>query len=142
MAAVIPFVTMPHNRLTFSHSLRLKRRKDIEALFREGGSISNYPVRLLYRRVASEPGIALKMAISVPKRTFKKAVDRNRIRRQIREIYRTHKTVVWDKLLTYGITYHIMLIYTGKERPVFAELSPKIIVILQRLSKVHERDPV
>jgi ribonuclease P protein component len=133
---------MPQNRLKFSHSQRLKLRKDIDALFREGGSISNYPIRLLYKKVNPDPVIPLKIAISVPKKTFKKAVDRNRIRRQIREIYRTHKTQLWDKLLSYGITYHIMLIYTGKDRPVFGELSPKIIVILQRLSKVHERDPV
>jgi len=133
---------MPQNRLTFSHSQRLKRRKEIDALFNEGKSISNYPIRVLYKQVKPEPGIPLKVAISVPKRTFKKAVDRNRIRRQIREIYRIHKTQLWDKLLSYGITYHIMLIYTGKERPGFAELSSKIIVILQRLSKVHERDPV
>src|SRR5689334_5548279 len=77
-------------RFGFPKAERLKSRKQIEALFAGGKSVSVFPVRAVYELLpAEEPG--LKVGVSASKRYFKKAVDRNRIKRLLRETYRLQK---------------------------------------------------
>ena len=73
---------------TLGKTERLKSRKLIKKLFEEGISIKNYPFRLVYIATETPP---IKSSFSVPKRNFKKAVDRNRIKRLIKEAYRLEK---------------------------------------------------
>ncbi len=80
----------------------------------------------------------VKIVISVPKRSFKKAVDRNRIKRQIRDVYRKEKQKVYDVLGEKNIL--VMLIYTAKIKPEYSELQQKISELLQRLSTAVIKD--
>ena len=80
---------MPH-RFRFPKAERLKSRKQIDLLFAGGKAFSVFPVRTIYRFHTAEKG-SLKAGFTASKKHFKKAVDRNRIKRLLREAYRLQK---------------------------------------------------
>jgi len=118
---------------------RLKKRKVIEAIFREGISFGAYPFRVFYLKEARDADTdayaPLQFGVAVSKKYFKKAVDRNRIKRQIREIYRVEKLSLKARLETEQQTLQLFFVYTGKEKTAFALLQSKLQHILQRLEK-------
>lgn len=69
---------------SFKKIEKLKSQKLIEKLFSEGKSIAVYPLRLVYLKTSFEDPVKLKVGVSVSKRNFKKAVDRNRMKRLMR----------------------------------------------------------
>ena len=75
-----------------------KSRKLIEQLFTEGKSVKNFPLRMVFLQVPHTSTFPIQAAFSVPKRNFKRAVDRNRIKRLLRETYRLQKEIVYTKL--------------------------------------------
>ena len=84
---------------TFRKRERMVSRRLIEMLFDGSHSMAAYPLRLIYRTTTRQAGDApAQLLISVSKRRFKHAVDRNRVKRQLREAYRKHKQVVCDAL--------------------------------------------
>ncbi len=113
---------------TFNITERLKSKKEIELLFSEGKSISKYPIRLVYTKTKRNEDVAIKAGVSVSKRYFKKAVDRNRIKRLMRESYRKNKYIVPNT--THQFTF--MFLYSGKEMPEYAVIEAKIKGILQK----------
>ncbi|WP_108804619.1 ribonuclease P protein component [Aquimarina sp. Aq107] len=118
-------------KATFSTNEKLKRKKEIELLFSEGKSIAKYPIRLIYRKSISEKNLPIQAAVSVSKRNFKKAVDRNRIKRLLRENYRKNKYLV-GKNTTHHFTF--MFLYTGNKMPDSIIVESKIKEILQKFS--------
>jgi len=101
---------------TFSKAEKLKSKKLIEALFQEGKSISAYPLRLVYLKTEFEDNIAAKTGVSVNKRNFKHAVDRNRIKRLMREAFRLNKHQYFNNIST---QYAFMILYIGNDKPTF-----------------------
>ena len=86
---------------TFRKRERMVSNLLIEALFENGSSqsVSAFPLRAVYQTIERREGHApVQILISVPKKRFKHAVDRNRVKRQIREAYRRHKQLLWDAL--------------------------------------------
>jgi len=86
---------------TFSKSERIVSRKLIEQLFSKGSSqsMSAFPLRIVFmERSRTEGGQPVQTLVSVSKRHFKRAVKRNRVKRQIREAYRLHKQMLLEKL--------------------------------------------
>ncbi len=118
-------------KATFNKREKLKSSKEIELLFSEGKSISKYPIRLVYKKSLFESDVAIKVGVSVSKRNFKKAVDRNRIKRLLRESYRKNKYIVPNT--THPFTF--MFLFTGKEMPEYSFIESKIKVILQNFVK-------
>lgn len=112
-------------RYTFSRQERLKSRKIIGRLFTEGKSFIAYPLRAVWTPLDNPPADTppVQLAISVPKRFFKTAVARNRIKRLIREAYRLHKHAIYEKIAAgeQG-PVALMLIYLAKEPPAQGEL--------------------
>lgn len=96
---------------------KLKSSKEISLIFQEGKSISAFPVRMFYRKTHfyNSSNFTIKTAFSVSKRNFKKAVDRNRIKRLLRENYRKNKYIVHKNTTSHQ--YAIIFIYTGRELP-------------------------
>lgn len=75
--------------------------------------------------------ILSKAGVSVSKRSFKRAVDRNRIKRLIREAYRLHKPEYLSNILT---PHAFMILYIGKEMPTLQELEKKMLVLFNKIS--------
>ena len=170
-------------RFTWKKEEKLKSRKRIECVFKEGRSFSVFPFKVFYLvgpgGTAVEPvggaqeagqasggrsgihpgadaaavpvqvagqGQAAGRAAAVPAkagvvqagfgagaRHFKKAVDRNRIKRLSREAYRLQKQPLIDRMREKGLSMAVFFIYTGKELPDYQTISGKIGVVLQKL---------
>jgi len=130
-------------RFTWKKAEKLKSRKRIERVFREGKSFSLFPYRVIF---LLEPGggevkalrsdwACLQAGFGASSRNFKKAVDRNRIKRLGREAYRLQKGPLLQRLTEKGLSLAVFFIYTGKELPEYATATEKIGVILQKLIK-------
>ena len=111
-------------QFTLGKEERLKSRKQTELLFSEGKKFTITPFRFHYSFSKAEK-ISLQFGAGVSKRNFKKAVDRNRIKRLIREAYRLQKTELQDKLNEKNMQLNIFFIYTGKELPDYKEVFEK-----------------
>lgn len=120
-----------------SREERLKSRTQIEQLFASGSSIKKYPLLLVWKESSHATGNVLQTGFTVSKRNFKHAVDRNRIKRQMFEVFRCHKHTLTSQLQTLNKHVDIMWIYTGRELPDFTELESKILFLLDRFSKEH-----
>lgn len=114
---------------SFSKAERLCSKKQIDLLFGKSKSIFSFPYKVNY--LAEENGQSInQILISVPKRNFKKAVDRNRIKRLIRESYRKNKTIL-NQLNNNNL--QIAFVYIHKEILTYLEIEKKMISVLQKL---------
>lgn len=111
-------------RYTFTKPERLKNDKEISRLFEEGKSITVFPIRLIYLFSDGDKQEHIKAAFTASKRNFKKAVDRNRIKRLLRESYRLNKPQLYRSLDTKN--YIFMFIYIGKEAVNMDTINEKI----------------
>ena len=82
---------------------------------------------------------SLLFGTGVSAKNFKKAVDRNRIKRLTREAYRLQKTDLQEKVKANNIQLNVFFIYTGKELPEYNEVYKKIGVVLNKLDKLIEQ---
>lgn len=105
-------------RATLAKSERLKNKKAIEKLFQEGKSLYKFPLKIFYTIQDNDAqGLQFKMGVSVPKSKFKKAVQRNRLKRVIREAYRHKKCQVQSQLHTIDKTVELFVVYiTGDDK--------------------------
>jgi ribonuclease P protein component len=145
-------------RYTWTKAEKLKSRKRIEWVFKEGKSLSVFPFKVFYLVVrpvaAPAPAIAvtssaaplppfvppprpapLQAGFGAGSRHFKKAVDRNRIKRLSREAYRLQKNPLLQQLEEKRLSLAVFFIYTGKELPDYGTVTDKIGVALQKLIK-------
>ncbi len=114
---------------SFPKDEKLKSKILIQKLFSEGKSVSKYPLKLVYVSTSLTKDVPVQAAVSVPKRFFKKAVTRNRIKRLMREAYRLQKPMLVEQL---GTTYAFMFIYTGKDIPDFVLIQNKMQGLLEK----------
>jgi len=121
---------------------RLKSRKLIEQLFKEGKSFPVFPFRIIYLLQLQIAGSRLQAGFSVSTKQFKKAVDRNRIKRLMKEAYRLQKNSLSDQLSTGNNHLAIFFIYTGNEKADHKKISDKMQSSLKRLQKIVNENPV
>jgi ribonuclease P protein component len=106
---------------------RLSKKKSIQELFNRGSSFYLYPFKVIYLSLPPAQS-AHQVIFSVSKRNFKKAVDRNLIKRRMREAYRL------NKLLAAGTSkFQIVYIYTAKEVLPFTQMQEKMVNTFKRL---------
>lgn len=122
---------------TYPKNEKLKSKITIGLLFSEGKSVSKYPLRLVYYSGSLEnpesrnfgTGQNIKMGVSVSKKHFKKAVDRNYFKRVLRETYRLNKHLLLDNL---DKPYAFMLFYQSKDRLSYEEINTKTIQLFEK----------
>lgn len=107
---------MTARRFTFSKEERLCSKIVIDKLFSEGKTVFSYPYRFVFIITDEEnPTYPVKVVFSVPRRSFKKAVDRNLIRRRMREAFRLEKSTFYEPLSENGKSVALMIVYTARE---------------------------
>lgn len=116
---------------TYPKNERLKSKTTIGLLFSEGKSVSKYPLRLVYRQAEENSEEQTKIGVSVSKKYFKKAVDRNYFKRVLRETYRLNKHLLLNNL---NQSYSIMLFYQTKDRLSYEEINTKMIQLFEKFS--------
>lgn len=114
---------------TYPKNEKLKSKITIGLLFSEGKSVSKYPLRLVYYSGALDDDQKIKMGVSVSKKYFKKAVDRNYFKRVLRETYRLNKYLLVDNL---DKPYAFMLFYQSKDRLSYEEINTKTIQLFEK----------
>ncbi|MCB0451633.1 MAG: ribonuclease P protein component [Aequorivita sp.] len=112
----------------FPKSEKLKSTKTIENLFLEGKTHSKFPIKMFF--LQQENIATNQVAFAVPKRNFKSAVDRNRVKRQLREAYRLNKQLL-DKI--HGKKFVMLFLFLGKVKPQYAELDKAMVNLLKKL---------
>lgn len=124
---------------TFKKKERLCNKKVIALLFSEGSSFYNYPYKVVWKDIDLSSNVPAEILISVSRVRFKKAVERNRIKRLTRECYRKNKEILCNFLQTERKQCAFSLSYTGNDIIPYHILEKKIILILHRLVKEHEK---
>ena len=121
---------------TFQRGERLKSRKVIGALFKEGKSFGQYPLRVVYMPMKERRSeFPAQFTVSVPKKKFPKTVARNRIRRQIREAWRLNKHRLYRAMEGEKQQYALLLIYVAKDALPYPEIEHAMRQVIRRLGK-------
>lgn len=113
---------------TYPKSEKLKSKKHLDMLFSVGKSVSAFPIKMVYSQLEAAEDRSNKVGVSVPKRNFKHAVDRNKLKRLMREVYRKNKYLLANDERRYAC----MFIFTGKKPEDYAALHPKMEKLLHK----------
>ena len=116
---------------------RLKSRKQIEQLFKEGKKISLFPLYVYYQVIqpaTNDSRRLTRIGVGVSSKNFKKAVDRNRIKRLIRESYRLQRPNFSNTIKANNQQLNMFFIYRGKELPDYRFVYERVAMALQKIS--------
>lgn len=120
---------------TYPNHQKLKSKTTIDSLFSEGKSVSKYPLRLVYVENTEPNAEVIKMGVSVSKKYFKKAVDRNYFKRLLRETYRLNKAILLENNEK---KYAFMFFYQTKDRLSYEEIELKTKQLFQKFSDLSK----
>ena len=123
---------------TFSYSKeeKLKSRKLLEQLFATGKSFNAFPVKVLYLEVEEPLDFPIKIGVGCSSRNFKKATDRNRIKRLLRENYRLNKALLHTTIAATNKQVAVFFLYIDKTMPEQQILKIKMPVAIEKLTKL------
>ena len=132
-------------RYTLGKEDKLKSRKIIEQLFNEGKSFSLFPFRIIYllqpvNNIETDTTGKLQAGFSVGTKHFKKAVDRNRIKRLMREGYRLQKNTLETAVKNSSKDLQVFFIYTTSTIPEYSIVAEKINLAIKRLQKTIDEN--
>lgn len=117
----------------FGKSYKLCNHQTIEGLFQFGRSVKKYPLIAKYKLQNAKHSSPLQFAITAPKRNFRNATDRNKIKRLCREAVRKNKRVLESWLDTQDSQLVIFLIFTGKEEMPLEKLERKTKALFEAI---------
>lgn len=117
---------------SFPKKEKLKSKKLIEQLFIEGKQHINFPLKLIALEASYDDGVKIKTMVVAPKKSFKSAVERNRIKRLLREGYRLNKHLVFNNIEG---NYAFAILYLGKEKPDYQLVDEKMKGLLDKFIK-------
>lgn len=118
---------------TFPKSERLCGEIRIAKLFSEGKAFVVYPFRFVYQITDERNAAAVRVLISVPKKKFKKATDRNRIKRQMREVYRLNKYELFRFCEDNEVNLIVGITYIADKKSEFKSMNTRMIIALKKL---------
>ena len=125
--------TLSSPRYTFKKEERLTRKKLMDELFNNGSSFYLLPFKVLLLETSFESLYPVQILISVPSKNFPRAVDRNKIKRLIREAYRMNKDSLYSELERKNKKLLLAYIYSSKKMETFSVIQEKVIVSLQKI---------
>jgi ribonuclease P protein component len=154
-------------QFTLGKHERLKSRKAIEQLFSEGKKFTSIPFRVFYNLTLNpsakekdfehsdslnpasttghqvsnirHPSSVIQFGVGVSSKNFKKAVERNRVKRLVREAWRLQKNLLQEKLKEKGLVLNVFCIYTNAELPDYQFVAGKMETVIKKLQKlIHE----
>jgi ribonuclease P protein component len=114
---------------------KLKSRKQIDALFTTGKSLAVFPIRVNYQFLPADEGAPAQVGFTVSKKYFKKAVDRNRGKRLLREAYRLQKTDLYKHLGLQGLKAYLFFVYTDKNLTSFSVIKEAMNSCLKKIQQ-------
>lgn len=124
----------------FPNKEKLKSEILIRRVFEDGKSISSYPLKLIYLPVDERSEVKIQCGVTAPKKNFKSAVKRNRIKRLLRESYRLNKEEIFNNIEG---SFAFLFLYLGKEMPEYEDVEKHMKVILKKfLIKVSNEDSI
>lgn len=119
-------------RFTFKKAERLSKEKTIQELFNRGSSFYLYPFKVVYIINPDQSATTPQVLISVSSRNFPRAVDRNLIKRRMREAYRLQKEIIQNGSKKGAFAF----IYTSRTVMPFAEIKNKLFLVLEKIGKL------
>ena len=126
-------------KLTLGKEERIAGKKLVDQLFSgsDNHSLSAYPIRLVFaEQPRGEGEAAARILVSVPKRCFKRAVKRNRVKRQLRESYRRNKTILLERLSDdSGRQMLLAFIWLDNRLHRSASVERRMVNLLERLAE-------
>jgi ribonuclease P protein component len=127
-------------RKTFKKEERLKSGKVIRQLFSAGDSFLVHPLKVNWLIRSEEGRYPARVLISVSRKNFRKASERNHLKRLIREAYRKNKYILHEFLMEKRLQCDFSLVFIGKEALAYSTLEEKIIKLLERLTREIENN--
>lgn len=125
---------MQHISYTYNKYQKLKSKKLVDNLFKHGKSILAFPVKIIVTVEDSiEPTVL--SGVGVSKKYFKKAHDRNYIKRIIKESFRHHQQLIINLSQAKSVNIHFFILYVHKELPKFADFNEQMPTIIEKLIK-------
>jgi len=120
-------------KFTFRKNEKLTSRKVISQLFEKGNAIHCYPFKALWLKEILNTSTSAQLCITVPKKSFKKAHDRNYIKRKIREAYRKNKSALYSPLQEKNLQIALLIIYIAKDDISAEVIEEKLIKLIAQL---------
>ena len=127
-----------HGTCTLKKQERVCSKNTIDKLFKGGQSrsVSAFPMRVVYLCDESNGKEACQILVSVPKKCFRRAVKRNRVKRQIREAYRLNKHIIAETMKSHeGKTLIMAFIWLDTNLHQTEEITAKVKGVLHRISE-------
>ncbi|MFZ6025356.1 MAG: ribonuclease P protein component [Bacteroidota bacterium] len=118
---------------SYNKKEKLKSRTQLEAIFASGKSFSVFPVKVFFLETGASQSEKVKAGVGVSARHFKKAVQRNRIKRLLREAYRLEKQDLYKQLAAQQKQLTVFFLYIDKEMPAFEVVRKKMKDCLAKL---------
>ncbi|MGC9342645.1 MAG: ribonuclease P protein component [Bacteroidales bacterium] len=123
------------SEFSFSKAEKLKSRKAISLLFEKGRNAYSFPVKILYhsKKAEFDTKNPVKCGVSVSSKKFRKAVDRNLLKRRMREAYRLNKKDLMEVAFTKNLELNLFIIYLAKEKEDFFRIQQGMISALEQV---------
>jgi ribonuclease P protein component len=125
---------------TFGKKYKLCRQKLIDSVFKSGNTVKQYPFVVHFMEIEEKLEAPFQITVSAPKRLFKKAHDRNRIKRLMRETIRKNKLILETFSITNNKQLVLFMVYTSKEEMKYDVLLKKTEQLFKQLVNKFENN--